>query len=84
MAETVAHLKTELLSLTSRIYVNQITQTEEETRAAPVATRRVSPHQVESDEDDLEDELVQISKLKTWTFLTAEIKTCQSDSYLFI
>ncbi|CBY08745.1 unnamed protein product [Oikopleura dioica] len=62
MAETVAHLKAELLSLTSRIYVNQITQTEGETRAAPVATRRVSPHQVESDEDDLEDELVQIMK----------------------
>ena len=66
MAETVAHLKAELLSLTSRIYVNQITQTEEEARVAPVATRRVSPpHQVESDEDDLEDELVQISKFKT-------------------
>ena len=66
MAETVAHLKAELLSLTSRIYVNQITQTEEEARAAPVSTRRVSPrHQVESDEDDLEDELVQISKFKT-------------------
>ena len=65
MAETVAHLKAELLRLTSRIYVNQITQTEE-ALAAPVATRRVSPpHQVESDEDDLEDELVQISKFKT-------------------
>ena len=66
MAESVAHLKAELLLLTSRIYVNQITQTEEQTQAAPVAIqkslRSVSPKQVESDGDDLDDELVEISK----------------------
>ncbi|CAG5088596.1 Oidioi.mRNA.OKI2018_I69.PAR.g11895.t1.cds [Oikopleura dioica] len=66
MAESVAHLKAELLLLTSRIYVNQITQTEEQTQTAAVAIqksmRSVSPKQVESDGDDLDDELVEIMK----------------------